>query len=157
MLNILKIIANKQNFSLVKPYKIGNEAGKTKHYPPANKEWFNSIYAFNKNTVKSLPIADKVILNIVKSYFNLYSRRLEVKSKFAPIRTRFRRLSVNRMLVSRAELKHTSNKVTVTVYVYNRQNKYYTNKMFRISSIDLYLRKPSYLKKLKLGITSYQK
>ena len=28
---------------------INNDTGKTRHYPPAAQEWFNSIYTFNKN------------------------------------------------------------------------------------------------------------
>ena len=113
-----------------------NYAGKIKHYPPANKEWFNSVYAYNNNTIKLLPAADKVVLRLVKSYFNFYSRKLEKKIKSRRLRIRVRRLSTNRILVSRAELKHTNDKVIVTIYVYNRQKKYYLNKINRIATID---------------------
>ena len=108
-----------------------NYAGKPRHYPPANKEWFNSIYVYNSNTVKLLPSKDKVTLKLVKSYFNFYSRKLEkkIKIKSRLLRAKRRRLSTNRILISRAELKHTNDKVVVTVYVYNRQRKYYFNKI----------------------------
>ena len=50
---------------------------------------------------------------------------------------RARRLSTNRILVSRAELKHTNDKVVITLYVYNRQKKYYLNKIKRLAKFNL--------------------
>ena len=98
--NIPKTELNNQNF-----------AGKPKHYPPAVKEWSNSIYAFNNNTTKLLPVSDKVILKLTESYFNSYSRKLEKYTKPRRLRIRGRRLSTNRILISKAELKHTSDMV----------------------------------------------
>ena len=46
-----------------------------------------------------------------------------------------RRLSTNRILISRAELKHTNDRVVVTVYVYNRQKQYYQNKIAGLDAI----------------------
>lgn len=143
MLNIYKL-KHKPNF--YKHSKKGNEIAQTKHYPPANKEWFNSIYAYDKNTIKLLPVADKVILRFLKSYFNLHSPKLEKSVKFSSIRRRklrkrLRRLSTNRILISRAELKHTSSKVVITVYVYNRQIIYYLRRLERINVKNLNLQK----------------
>lgn len=93
---------------------------------------------------------DKVILRFLKSYFNLYSRKLEKKVRFNKFRIRFlrfRRLSTNRILISKAELKHTSDKVIITLYIYNRQKKYYLNKLKTISTLDL-LKKKSFKYKL---------
>ena len=125
MLNISKLI-HKTNF--IKQFKNGNKVAQTKHYPPANKEWFNSIYAYNKNTLKLLPVADKVTLKLLQSYFNLYSNTLNSKVRFPRIRKRLLRLSTNRILISRPELKHTSKKVVINVYVYNQQKLYYLRK-----------------------------
>ena len=135
MLNIFIQKLNKAK--AIKLENEGNDLGLTRHYPPASKEWFNSIYAYNKNTSKLLPVADKVIFNLIKSYFNLYSRKLERKIKSGHLRMRLRRLSTNRILVSRAELKHTSDKVIVTLYVYNRQSKYYINKIRKLATASL--------------------
>lgn len=125
MLNIseLKIKPN-----LSKHSKKGNEIAQTRHYPPANKEWFNSIYAYNKNTIKLLPVADKVTLKVLRSYFNLYSPKLEKSVRSARIRRRLRRLSTNRILISRPELKHTTSKLVITVYIHNRQELYLLRK-----------------------------
>ena len=49
-----------------------------------------------------------------------------------------KRLSTNKILLSRAELKHTTDKVTITLFVYNRQKKYLSNKLGRVASLGLY-------------------
>lgn len=142
MLNVFNVrlkkindILDKQLQQKLKLENNYNYIGKPKHYPPANKEWFNSIYVYNNNTIKLLPSLDNATLKLVKSYFNLYSRKLEKKIKPRRLRIRGRRLSTNRILISRAELKHTNDKVVVTIYVYNRQKKYYFNKIIRIATI----------------------
>ena len=66
----------------------------------------------------------------------MYSYKLEKQIKSRPLRNKVRRLSTNRILVSKPELKHTSDKVIATLYVYNRQNKYFLNKIKKIASID---------------------
>lgn len=150
MLNIFNLKLNNNNKSkVISLHKKGQELGLITHYPPANKEWFNSIYAYNKNTLKSLPVADKVVIKLIKSYFNFYSRKLEGKIKSKHLRTRIRRLSTNRIFVSRAEFKHTNNKVTITLYIYNRQKKYFFNKIKRIKTIA-WLRKKSFMRKIRL-------
>ena len=129
MLNIHKL---KHKPNIYKHYRKGNKIAQTRHYPPANKEWFNSIYAYNKNTTKLLSVADKVTLKALKSYFNLYNPKLEKNVKSLNIRRRLRRLSTNRILISRPEFKHTSNKVIINVYFYNRQKLYYSNRLVNI-------------------------
>ena len=140
---------NKQKVNVESNY---NYIGKARHYPPANNEWFNSIYVYNNKTLKLLPILDKVTLKLAKSYFNFYSRKLEKKINARRLRIRGRRLSINRILISRAELKHTNDKVIVTIYVYNRQVKYYFNKIKRIAINDLV--KDSTVSKKRLKIKS---
>ena len=158
MLNVFNARLKKDKIREVKSeYNNYNYIGKPRHYPPANKEWFNSIYVYNNNTVKLLPTLDKVTLKLVKSYFNFYSRKLEKKIKSRRLRIRGRRLSTNRILISRAELKHTNDKVIVTIYVYNRQKKYYFNKIFNIVKIKNFLpnrRRLNIIKKKSLKIKS---
>jgi hypothetical protein len=64
-------------------------------------------------------------MKIVKSYFNLYITKFlyleEKKSK--KLSTRFRRLSVKRIFVGKGDLKHTSSKVIITLYVYNYEKR----------------------------------
>jgi len=61
---------------------------------------------------------DKIVNKLIKSYFNLSP--LYNNKKSSRVQVRFKRLSLNRILVSRAEMKHTNNKVIVTVYLYNK-------------------------------------
>lgn len=151
MLNIFNVKLKKsKSKDITNEYK-GNDLGLTRHYPPANKEWFNSIYAYNKNTSKLLPIADKVLSKLTKNYFNLYSVKLEKKIKSRRVRKWSRRLSTNRILISKAELKHTSDKVIITIYVYNRQEKNHLKKMRKINIISKVKKdKRSFISKIRL-------
>ena len=110
-----------------------NTWGPTKHFPPATKEWFNSIYAYNSNTIKNLSIADKNLSRLIKSYFNFYFTKKVLKTK--RIAMRYRRLLVNRIFISKAEVKHTSYKVIITLYVYNAEKKYLNRKLKKLISI----------------------
>jgi hypothetical protein len=110
-----------------------NTLGPTKHFPPATKEWFNSVYAFNSNSIKNLSIADKNLIKLIKSYFNLYYNQSILKSKH--IATRFRRLAVKKIFISKAELKHTSSKVVITLYVYNEEKRILICKIKRLEAI----------------------
>src|ERR1700712_2794617 len=77
--------------------------------------------------MKNLSIADKTLSQLVKSYFNFYFYNKELKSSKTAIR--FRRLSLNKILICKAELKHTSSKVTVTLYTYNAEKIFLTLKL----------------------------
>ena len=129
MLNITKL--NDKINKIVKTDRKVDDMGSSRYYPSANREWYNSIYEFNKNVVKSLPTSNKVTNKLIRGYFNLFSRKLERKLRIPKKRLRFRRSSVNRMLVSKIELKHISDIVIINVYVYNRQTKYYFKKMMK--------------------------
>lgn len=61
-----------------------------------------------------------------------------------------RRLSTTRVLVSKAELKHTSDKVVVTLYIYNRQEKYYINRIKKIFALKSEKNIDNFTKKIKL-------
>jgi len=152
MLNIFKLNLKDKKQSTIK-INNGNLVNQTRHYPPDSKEWFNSIYAFNKNTTKLLPVADTAIIKLIRSYFNLYSAKLDKKIKFPLLRTRMRRLSTNRILVSKAEVRHNSDKVLITVYLYNRQKKYYLDKINKISFLGLKIVNLKFLvKKIKINL-----
>jgi hypothetical protein len=148
MSNILKLKTRNNKPNIIK--KEGDILGDNRHYPPANKEWSNSIYAYNVNTLKLLPVANKVIISIIRGYFNLYSRRLEKLIKYPFLRKWMRRLSTTRVLVSKAELKHTSDKVVVTLYIYNRQEKYFINRIKKIFALKSEKNIDNFSKKIKL-------
>lgn len=70
---------------------------------------------------------DKIVNKLIKSYFNLSPLFNGKKSK--RVHVRFKRLSLNRILVSRADMKHTNNKVIITVYLYNKNKKVFISKL----------------------------
>jgi ribosomal protein S3 len=81
-----------------------------KHFPVSTLEWPNSVYAYNTKKTILLPAIDKIVIKLIKSYFNAY---------FLSSRPKIRKLSVlKRMNISKLELKHTNSKVVIVVYVY---------------------------------------
>lgn len=144
MLNLFKKIKNTINFSSNSPMtnfinkndtltekdkqvSLSEKVGDTRNFPPATKEWTNSVYSYNKTLTKTLPSTDNIVNRLIKSYFSLTPLFRKKKSKRVEIR--FRRLSLNRMLVSKAEMKHTNNKVIITVYLYNKNKKFLISKL----------------------------
>jgi len=105
---------------IIKPLKhIYSDTGKIRHFTPAAQEWFNSIYSFNHNYIKSLPTADNQLMRLLKSYFyfNLKLKAYKIKR----IATRYKRLSANKIFVGKGDLKHTNDKIIITFYVYNTE------------------------------------
>jgi hypothetical protein len=84
-----------------------------------------------------LPIRDKIILRLLKSYFNIYSLKLEKLTK--PIVTSVvkKRLSTKRPYLSRAELKHTNTKIIITMYIYNSEYEFIQDKIKTIKKIRI--------------------
>jgi len=117
------IFLKKKSLRDIKPLKfVANDTGKTRHYPPGAQEWFNSIYTYNKNLIKTLPVLDKNLLYLLKSYYNMgiSHKILNIKRRF----NRFRRLSPRKVFVGKGEVKHTNSKVIISVYLYNTEKMY---------------------------------
>jgi hypothetical protein len=126
-----KIVSNSSNESLIfkkkkSPIKtisyINNDTGKMRHFTPAAQEWFNSIYSYNKDYLKTLPTADKNVMRLLKSYFNFFINHKLLKTK--RIANRYRKLSANKVFIGKGELKHTNEKLIITSYVYNAEQLY---------------------------------
>jgi len=123
----------KEVFKAISLNKVSNTLGSMRYFPPACQEWTNSIYTYNNNTIKTVSIAQKNLTKLIKSYFSFYFSNGLLDSK--RIVTRFRRLTVSNILLSKAELKHTNTKVTITLYVYNEEKRILINKLKRIEAI----------------------
>lgn len=121
--------------------------GDTRHYLPATKEWLNSIYTYNVNYMKSLAITDNVVNKIIKSYFFL--RLVYMKNIFKGMSKRQRLLSVNRIFVSKAEMKHTNNKVIITLYTYNKEKNYFLRKLTSLRNMLIFRNNYLFLINLK--------
>lgn len=103
---------------------IESDTGKTRHFTPAAQEWYNSIYNYNYNYIKNLPIADKNLMDLLKSYFNAKINKEFLKTKVKSLQMRFKRLSSKRTFVGKGELKHTNNKIIITFYIYNAEGMF---------------------------------
>lgn len=123
----------KNNSKLI-PFNVKiNYTGETKYFPPFSKEWKNSIYVFNLNNLKNLPLYNININTLVKTYFNLYFNHKFINNKFRS--PRIKRLSLNKIFVSKAEIKHTNSKATITIYTYNREKTVLIKKLKNIKKI----------------------
>ena len=110
---------NNNNNKLI-PFKIKNsDLGRTRYFPPISKEWKNSIYVFNHNNLKNLPLFDININSLIKDYFNLQFKDqiLLKKKRFSKVNV----VSLNKIYASKAEIKHTNTKAILTVYTFNRE------------------------------------
>jgi len=123
----------KDNIKIIPLNKTNNTLGPIRYFPPASQEWYNNIYAYNSIYTKNITIADKNLGKLIKSYFNLhFNKKLLYNKRFL---TRFKRLAVNKVFISKAELKHTSSKVFITLYVYNEERRALFNRIKRIEGI----------------------
>lgn len=118
--NISDIFDKKTKKSLISNLThITNDMGKTRHYTPAAQEWYNSIYSYNLNYNKTLPVADTNLMRLLKSYFNMEIHHKILKT--TRMATRYKRLTTKKIYIGRGDLKHTSSKTIITFYVYNTQ------------------------------------
>lgn len=104
---------------------------------PSQKQWKNSVYIFNKNYLANIPQYDKLVKRLSNGFYNMFGLNLEKKilsQKYYLLNTRFKRLSLNRILVSKPEIKHYTDKVLLTFYTHNRQK---TRLLARISKLRL--------------------
>ena len=103
-----------------------NDTGRTRHFTPAAQEWINSIYAYNYNYLKTLPVADSNLMDLLKSYFNSSLKHKILKKNNVSKRKiiKDKRLSTKRVFVGKGDLKHTNDKVIITIYVYNTEGMY---------------------------------
>ena len=98
------------------------EVGKIKYLPSYSKEWSNTIYSYNKNTLKNLPSNYANVNKIIQSYFNLHFKNPKfVGSKFISVKKR--RNFLRKIYVSNAEIKHTNSKAIITLFTFNKEKK----------------------------------
>ena len=144
---MLNIIKSKLSVSFIKKYN------NNKNFDILNKyfsirDWKTSIYTYNKNNLPLWPIYGNFIIKFIKSYFYLYNLKLEKKLRKQRLRPRSVKLSTNKIFFNDGEFKHTNDKVTITLYVYNRQ-KYNFLYILKKKYIRLFV-KTKFLSKLNL-------
>jgi hypothetical protein len=113
-----------------------NFVGEAKYFPASSKEWKNKVYFFNAYNMKNLPIYDLNISKLIKGYFNLYFNNKLTTTKFKS--SRIKRLSFNKIFVSKGEIQHTNSKAIITIHIYNREK---ISLLKKINKFILYLKK----------------
>lgn len=71
-------------------------------------------------------------MNIIKGFFSVYNKNLEKMLRTKRLLLRFRRLSSNRVYLSKGEFKHNNNNVLISIYIFNRQKHNYLSKLKKI-------------------------
>ncbi len=115
-------------------------SGNMKYLPSFSKEWNNIIYSYNKNNLKNLPLNDININKIIQSYFNLFFKNPRFVGYSKYMRLKERRTFLRKIFVSDAEIKHTNDKVKITLFAVNREKKILKQKyitLYKKMSIEL--------------------
>lgn len=107
-----------------------------------------------------IPIASKFVIKLIKSYFNSYNSLLESKLRKKRLRHRLIKLSINKIFISDGEFKHTNDKISITLYLFNRQKYNYLlkikKKYIRLFKKTNFIKKLYLIKKLGLNILKQQ-
>lgn len=105
---------------------------------PSQKEWYNSVYTYNKNYVKNIAPYDKIVCELIKSFFNLHYVKNRNTEKFNIRRKRIIsiRRSINRILLSKTEILHTNKKAFFNIFIYNGEKRYLVNKLKKINELS---------------------
>src|ERR1700709_2942495 len=101
---------------------------------------------YNNNTLSLIPNISKLAIKFIRNYFYLYNRKIESIIRRKKIYNRQRKLSINRIFISKGEFKHTNNKVIITLYIYNKQKNNYLLKL-----------KKRYINKFLINMLSFKK
>ena len=113
--NYLSVNRFKDN---IKNISMNDEYKNLIYYPSSTKEWFSSVYSYNKSYVKPLIVYDGKSNRLLKSYANMLNNKIQ---KFKRRRNNKKRYSANKLYLSKAELKQTNTKLVVLVYLFNKQ------------------------------------
>nr|YP_002970834.1 ribosomal protein S5 [Arthroderma uncinatum]ACR19605.1 ribosomal protein S5 [Arthroderma uncinatum] len=118
-------------------------------YVPIVRDWKNSIYSFNKNSLNNIFEANKLINKLITGYFNLYNLKYEKKIRLNKNFSKKKHfISKNKILISLGQFKHTNDLINITIYFYNRQLITYMN-VLKKKYLKLYvIRNSIILKKL---------
>lgn len=125
----IKHINNKYKPLYIKPFYF-KFIDKIIHYTSDFKEWNNNIYYFNSNYIKNLPVYDINVNKLLKFYFDLNLNLKIIRRKLTKLKKK--KLSLNKIFISKAELKHTSSKAIITIYTFNRERIILWKKLFKL-------------------------
>ena len=126
MLNFLTIVKKKKSFKLSDGK--GSNIRVHKRDIPMNKEWYNSLYSFNKNSVRFIPAVYDNTFKLLNLYFNMTNNWIEKKIQ-SFVYKKVRRTSGRKLWISNPEFKYFHEKINITIYVYNRTYNFLKKKL----------------------------
>jgi len=141
----MKLLSIIKKININKPYNFDN-TDSLKHFPSSTRYWDSSIFTFNNNALSLIPNISRLAIKFIRNYFYLYNKKIESKIRRKKIYNRRRKLSINRIFLSKGEFKHTNNKVIITLYIYNKQKNNYLLKL-----------KKRYINKFLINMLSFKK
>lgn len=110
-------IQNKLDESSINEYK------NIIYYPSSSKEWFSSVYSYNKAYIKSLITKNVILNNLLRSYFNMFEDKIKIL--FKRRRANKNRYSAKKVYVSRAEIKHRNLNIEILIHTYDKLKSYF--------------------------------
>jgi len=141
----MKLLSIIRKTNTNKPYNFDN-TDSLKHFPSSTRYWDSSIFMYNNSALSLIPNISRLAINFIRNYFYLFNKKIESKIRRKKIYNRRRKLSINRIFLSKGEFKHTNNKVIITLYIYNKQKNNYLLKL-----------KKRYINKFLINILSFKK
>ena len=79
------------------------------------------------------PVHDLNLNSLIRGYFSMYFNREILAGRFITVKKR--RKSLNKIFVSKAEIKHTNSKAIITIYIYNREKLTLLKKIIKLINI----------------------
>ena len=103
----------------------------------------------------------RFVMKLIKDYFDLYHLGIETILRRTYLRRKKRKTSTNKIFVGDGEFKHTNDKVSITLYVYNRQRLNYLLKLkrryLRLFKKARFVRRLKIIRNVGLNILKQQK
>lgn len=99
---------------------------------PYLQGWNNSVYQFDKTKLGNIPQIDKTVNSLITSYFQMFNSKFENKKNVVKsylLKKRFKRASYKKIFISKQTIKHTSDKVVITLFTYNKQMVFLNEKI----------------------------
>lgn len=119
-------LENKDNISY-------NKKGEVKHFPVANKEWKDSVYSYDRSTIRDLSVKDDLTSRFVRNFLRLFTLPNKA-AKSKRMRSYIRRSSTKNAYISKSEIKQTGEKAIVTVYIFDRHRQFFARKLFYLNN-----------------------
>lgn len=141
----MKLLSIIKKTRINKPYNFDN-TDSLKHFPASTRYWDSSIFMYNDKTLSLISNINRLAIKFIRNYFFLYNKNIEQKIRRKKLYNRRRKLSINRIFLSKGEFKHTNNKVVITLYIYNKQKNNYLLKL-----------KKRYINRFLINILSFKK